>query len=203
MELRGVISPDRPLLVVAVGVEAAGLGSEHPVLICGVGKVAAGQAVLHCLSGIAPSLRPRALLNLGTAGALRPGLEGVHSVGAVVQHDIDGASIEKLTGRNPAPRIELGDGLTLATGDRFIQDATERDELARSADLVDMEAYAVVAAGRLLGVRTRVVKHVSDNADAAALRTWLDAVAESSAALGSWLRSSAESVVAVEVESNR
>ena len=41
MELQGTVRPDRPLLVVALDLEAAQLGDRLPVLLTGVGKVRA------------------------------------------------------------------------------------------------------------------------------------------------------------------
>ena len=35
--------------------------------------------------------RPAYVVNIGTAGGLRPGLDGVHEVGTVLQHDFDDA----------------------------------------------------------------------------------------------------------------
>ena len=57
----------------------------------------------------------------------------------------------------------------LASGDVFVADPAVRDPLARRADLVDMEGYAVAYACRRFGVPVRLVKHVSDNADEVAL----------------------------------
>jgi adenosylhomocysteine nucleosidase len=138
---------------------------------------------------LSPHERPRGLLNLGTAGALRDELEGVHVVGRVRQHDIDGPAIEALTGVDPSPVLELGEGVVLASGDQFISDPSRRARLAAVADLCDMEGYAVAAAALRLGLEATLVKHVSDQAGTGAAASWTDAVSGSSAALGRWLAS--------------
>ena len=82
----------------------------------------------------------------------------------------------------------------LATGDVFVTDAGVRSALAARADLVDMEGYAVAWACRQAGVPVRLVKHVSDNADAAAM-DWPALVDASARVLGAWLSENcAESV---------
>jgi adenosylhomocysteine nucleosidase len=184
MELRGEVRPGSPLLVVALEEEAEHLDTDLPILIVGVGKLAASQGVLMALAPLPVEARPACLVNVGTAGALRDGLQGTHVVGRVVQHDLDGESIERLVGINPGPAIEIGEGVVLATGDQFIADGASRQRLAAVADLVDMEGYAIAATARLLGLEVELIKHVSDEADEGALDRWIDEVAACSAALG-------------------
>ena len=183
MELHGVVRPDRPLLVVALDLEAAQLGSRLPVLLTGVGKVRAAASVARLLATAQPSV----VVNIGTAGGLRHGLDGVHEVGTVIQHDFASEAIERITGVGFGPPLVLGEGLTLATGDQFVQGGPLRDALAGRADLVDMEAYAVAAACRDAGVPVRVVKLVSDDADEHALRSWVDTVSDHARTLADWV----------------
>jgi adenosylhomocysteine nucleosidase len=178
-----------PLVVVALEEEAAHLDTGLPILITGVGKVNAALAVTRRLASASP--RPSMILNLGTAGGLRAGLSGTHEIGLVIQHDFDSSSIEALTGRRYGAPLQLaGEGLVLATGDVFISDPAVRDRLAQSAHLVDMEGYAVVAAAAAFDIPVRMIKHVSDDADHSAIRSWTSTVAESSRALASWLATS-------------
>jgi len=187
MEIIGSITPEVPLLVVAVHQEAEHLGTDLPILITGVGKLAASSSVMMAMAPLAPEARPEALINIGTAGALRDGIEGVHLVGSVHQHDLDGPAIKALTGAEPSPDLHLGEGVALATGDRFISEATERERLASRAHLVDMEGYAVAQAGAQLGIAVAMVKCVSDNADTTAALAWVDVVARCAMELGAWL----------------
>ncbi len=187
MELLGTIDPTLPLVVVAVDLEAKELQTSLPILITGVGKIASGHAVLATLGPLAPTQRPAMVLNMGTAGALIDGISGTHLIGRVLQHDLDGLAIEALVGHNPTPDLMLGDGPTLATGDRFIATESERRALAQRAQLVDMEGYAVARAAMALGVEVALVKHVSDNANEAASLTWAQSVTACSHHLGTWL----------------
>lgn len=185
MNLRGTISPDRPLLVVAVEEEAAHLGGELPVLITGMGKVNAAAALGSVLGG---GRLPAAVVNLGTAGALRPDRSGTFEVATVLQHDLDTDFLRTLTGQTyGAPLTIAAGGAVLATGDSFIADDAARDRLARVADLVDMEGYAIAAAARDAGVPVRLVKHVSDNAGDGAARTWREAVDGCARVLADWV----------------
>lgn len=178
--------PGGPLAVVAVDAEAAAFVEATPTLVTGVGKVRAATATTWaCLT-----LRPALVLNLGTAGALRPHVRHdiVHEIGTVIQHDIDGSAIAHLVGTDPAPPLRLSDHpLVLATGDRFVASADHRERLAELADLVDMEGYAVAAAARQLGVPVRLAKVVSDDAGDGASASWSDALARASEMLGEWL----------------
>ncbi|WP_225802929.1 nucleosidase [Streptomyces sp. NK15101] len=185
MELLGEITADRPLLVLAVKEEAQFLDTELPVLLTGMGKVNAATALATVL-GRGP--RPSGIVNLGTAGALRPGWTGTHVVGTVVQHDLDGELLATLTGETYGAPLTLPDGgdVVLATGDTFVSDEAARARLAERAPLVDMEGYALASAAELAGVPLRIVKHVSDEAGEGAARTWRESVAECARALADW-----------------
>jgi adenosylhomocysteine nucleosidase len=178
-------TPRRVLLAVAVEQEAVHLPADLPRVVLGVGKVNAALAVAGALAD--PRSRPDLVLNLGTAGALRPGWEGTHEIGVVAQHDLDSVVLEQLTGYRYGAPIVLGDGARLATGDMFVTDAAVRDRIAERADLVDMEGYAVAAACRAAGVDVRLVKHVTDSADSGARQAWVDTVQDASQALATWL----------------
>ncbi|MFC1418855.1 nucleosidase [Streptacidiphilus cavernicola] len=192
MRLIGEITPARPLLVVAVAEEAAYLGPELPVLLTGMGKVNASTALAAVL---ARGPHPSEVVNLGTAGALRPGLTGTtHRIGTVLQHDLDTDLLRTLTGEvfgAPLP-LELpdgaGEGLVLATGDLFVAEESAKARLAERAHLVDMEGYAVASAARAAGVPVRLVKHVSDEATQGAAATWRDSVDACAKILADWVR---------------
>ena len=186
MGLVGTISPDRPLLVMALKQEAQFYDGDLPLLLTGLGKVNAAAALAAVLAG-AP--RPSHVISLGTAGALRPGWTGTHVIGTVIQHDLDGDLLRELTGETWGEPLALmdRDGPTLATGDVFVSDPVIRARLAARAALVDMEAYALAAAAHQAGVPIRVVKHVSDDASEGAGKTWRETMAESASALADWI----------------
>ena len=176
----------RHLVVSATAAEAAHVPADLPLVITGMGKTAAAAATARAL-GALEDLTGLTVLNIGTAGALRPGLSGLFEPGVVLNHDISADVIRSL-GHDPQEWLEVGDSdVVLATGDVFVSDPAIRDALAERAHLVDMEGYAVAWAAREAGVPVRLVKHVSDSADESAL-DWPSMVEASAVALGEWLR---------------
>ncbi|MBT0773453.1 hypothetical protein KIH74_31190 [Kineosporia sp. J2-2] len=185
-QLIGSISPDRSLLVVAVEEEAQFLPAALPILITGIGKINATLALSTALAG---GIRPAGLVNLGTAGALRPGLAGLHEVGTVIQHDLDTELLFRLTGETFGAPLDLAHpgGTTLATGDAFVAGGPQKERLAEQAHLVDMEGYAVAAVAQRLGLPVRLIKLVSDEADENSARTWPETVSECARVLAGWV----------------
>ncbi|KJK56965.1 nucleoside phosphorylase [Saccharothrix sp. ST-888] len=187
MRLLGTITPDRPLLVVAVQEEAVYLDDSLPVLLTGMGKINAAASLATVL---ARGDLPAEIVNLGTAGALRPGWSGTHQVAQVIQHDIDTPVLKALSGRVYGAPITVSEtaGPTLATGDLFVSDPEARDRLAERADLVDMEGYALATVAQRAGVPIRLIKHVSDEANEGAARTWRESVDSCAKILAEWVR---------------
>ncbi|MFK4089762.1 nucleosidase [Kribbella sp. NPDC020789] len=173
------------LVVSAIAGEARYVPDDLPVLITGLGKTRAAVAVTRALA--ARKTSDLVVLNVGTTGALRDGLSGIYLPSAVINHDLNADAIRAI-GIDPQEELPIdgGDGTVLASGDVFVADPVVRDRLAQRAHLVDMEAYAVVYACREFGVPVKVVKHVSDSADDAAL-DWPAQVDASAKALGQWL----------------
>lgn len=174
------------LVVSATKAEAAHVPADVPVVITGVGKTAAAVAVTRALAAL-PSHDDLVVVNIGTAGALRDGMAGLHEPVAVLNHDLSADALRAF-GYDPQELFELREeaageqGVVLATGDLFVSDPLVRDELAQRAHLVDMEGYAVVFAARAFGVPVRLVKHISDNADETALE-WVALVDRSARVL--------------------
>lgn len=172
-------------MISATKAEAAYVPDGLDVVVTGLGKTAAAVATTRALAAL-PSLDGLVVVNIGTAGALRDGLSGLHEPGVVLNHDINADAV-RLLGYDPQERLEIGPGETvLATGDVFVTDPAVRARLAEQAHLVDMEGYAVAYAARAFGVPVRLVKHVSDNADAGAM-DWPALVDASARELGAWL----------------
>lgn len=175
------------LVVAATRAEAAQVPTRFPVLVTGMGKVRAAAAVAGALARV-PDAEAVHVVNLGTAGALRPGVTGLHVPGTVLNHDLSADAVRQL-GDDPQELLDLatGDaGTVLASGDVFVTDPVVRDALALRASLVDMEGYAVAWAARAAGARVTLVKHVSDSADDSAW-DWPTQVAASAVVLGQWL----------------
>lgn len=186
MILHGDISSELPLLVVALEEEAVHLHvHELPILVTGVGKVNAAIAVTTILG----KHRPASIVNLGTAGALRDGLTGTHVISTVIQHDLNDAAIFDLVGIHfGAPlSLDAGEGIVLATGDRFVAKPEVRERLAKDAHLVDMEGYAVARAARWAGIPVTLVKEVSDQAGEQAAKSWTETLDDCAESLGAWV----------------
>ena len=173
------------LVVAALRAEARYVPAGLRVVVTGLGKVPAASAVTRALAAYDDPSRVT-LLNIGTAGALRDGLDGLHEPGVVLNHDMNAEAVRAL-GIDPRERLVVGDGdVVLASGDVFVTDPVVRERLAEQAHLVDMEGYAVAWACREFGVPVRLVKHVSDNADEGSL-DWAALVDGSARSLGAWL----------------
>jgi len=175
----------RILVVAATAREAAYVPESLPLVVTGLGKTAAATATARALAEAGSA--DLSVVNVGTAGALRDGVAGLHEVGTVLNHDMNADAIRAL-GYDPMERIVVGPGETvLASGDVFVADPAVRAQLAERAHLVDMEGYAVAYACRAFGVGIRLVKHVSDNADGDAV-DWSAQVEASARVLGRWLQ---------------
>lgn len=178
------LEPAKVLVIAATKAEAAHLPAELPLVLTGIGKVEAAAATTEAIA----ALRPDLVLNIGTAGALRPGLTGLFVPSVVVNHDYSADAIRAL-GHEAVDEIDLadGDGTVLATGDVFVTDPVVRDAIAARAHLVDMEGFAVARACQRAGVPCRLVKIVSDAADDSALE-WTAVVDACARLLGHWVR---------------
>jgi adenosylhomocysteine nucleosidase len=180
------VSEPRYLVVCATRAEAVHVPGGLPLVVTGLGKTAAAAATAEALAQ-AGDLDDLTVVNIGTAGSLRPGLSGIFLPSEVLNHDLS-ADLVRALGYDPQERLPVsdGDGTVLATGDLFVTEPHIRERLAKDAHLVDMEGYAVVYACRRRGVPVRLVKHVSDEADERAM-DWPTLVDHSAAELGRWL----------------
>src|SRR5580698_459657 len=100
---------ERVLVVAATRAEARYVPSDIPLLITGLGKVAAAAGVAAWLAATdrAPEFE---IWNIGTAGALRDGVGGLQLPGRVINHDV---SAELLRGMG----IKVEDSLPVEGGD--------------------------------------------------------------------------------------
>ncbi|WP_068257233.1 nucleosidase [Janibacter corallicola] len=174
------------LVVAAVESEAAHVPEGMDLLITGVGKSLAAVAVTRAICEH-PRRDELVVVNIGTAGALRDNVTGLHEIGTVVNHEISAEAIREI-GLDPREVIELpGErDAVLASGDVFVTDPAVRTALAKRADLVDMEGYAIALAATELGVPVHLVKVVSDNAHETA-HDWSAAVDGCAQQLGAWV----------------
>ncbi|GAA2075850.1 nucleoside phosphorylase [Microbacterium hatanonis] len=154
-------------------------------LLTGVGKVPAAYALTRALA----TNTYDEIVVVGTAGAIDPDLEsGVHEIGAALQHDVKG--LDGIIGHHVwlPERVELAaDGIVIATGDHFIDDADAVVAIrSLGARMVDMESYALVWVAQQFDVPIRILRAVSDRAQDGATEEWDDAALVCS----EWLRTS-------------
>ena len=189
-ELLRPIDPEAPLLVVATRAEAEHLGSDYPLLLTGIGRIRTAVALTEVL---ARGPLPREIINIGTAGALSKRCEdaGVYHVGSVSLHDFSHSAIKKLTGQTAYPNLTIShapEAVRLTTGDVFVEDATLRRRLAKYADIVDMEGYAIAWVARRFDLPVSLIKMVSDQANKNAGKLWAEGVEECSKVMGAYLQ---------------
>jgi len=165
--------PATTLLVVALEDELpADMVPGWRIIYTGVGKINAAVA----LAAAVDKYQPLQVLNYGSAGALRPGLVGVHEVTRFYQRDMDVRALGFALGQTPfedGTCIDLGrDGLSCGTGDQFVSAPPELD-----TDLVDMEAFALAKICRQQARDFHCFKYISDKADDAAATDWSQSLA--------------------------
>jgi hypothetical protein len=120
------------LVVAATREEARYVPEGLPLLVTGLGKVAAAASLAGWLGAATPLEPGFEVINIGTAGALRDGVSGLHLPGRVINHDV---SAEVLAGMGikveDSLGVEGGSDVVLATGDSFIADPVTREALAQ------------------------------------------------------------------------
>jgi adenosylhomocysteine nucleosidase len=173
------------LLVAALDAELVAFPPElsgFDRLVTGPGKLQATYALTRALDAGDYD----EIVVVGTAGAIDARLDGsVYEIDAAIQHDV--TDIDGIVGHHVSlpTRVDLGrDGVTIATGDHFVDDA-EAVAVIRplGAGLVDMETYAYAWVAAQFGVPIRVIKAISDRAQDDAITDWRTAVTACSAQL--------------------
>lgn len=150
------------------------IGLETVLIVTGVGKVNAAAATALGIQMFDPSH----VVNVGLCGALTSHnrVGDMVRVAQAIQYDcycpMKSDEFEDLyrimdldLSRLDAEAAARHAFVKLATGDRFIDDEEARDELAKVADVADMEGYAVARTCARMGKRLSMYKLVSDAAD--------------------------------------
>jgi len=134
-------------------------GENLYLIISGIGKSNAAMAAAYLVC----KYEIEAIYNLGAAGAVRTDMKlgDIFHIDKVLELDRPRLMTKGI--RELKPNI-LKDftAAVLATRDTPVIDASDRQETARHADLVDMEGAAVVQASRLFGIKCYLFKIVSD-----------------------------------------
>lgn len=178
------------LLVAALDSELQAFPAELPGfdrLVTGPGKLMAAFGLTRALdAALAAGAQYDEIVVVGTAGAVADEVEsGIYDVAAAIQHDVQ--DLNGVVGQHVSlpQRVETGrDGVTIATGDIFVDDA---DAVARIRSLggvlVDMETFSFIWVAQQFKVSIRVLRVVSDRAQDGATQIWDDVVAACSAQL--------------------
>ncbi|MDN3497527.1 hypothetical protein QL996_16420 [Planococcus sp. APC 4015] len=162
------------LLVAALEAELVAFPHDLPGfdrLVTGPGKLQAAYALTRALD----AAEYDEIVVVGTAGAIDARLDAiVYDVDAAIQHDV--TDIDGIVGQHVSlpTRVELGrEGVTIATGDHFVDDAEAVGVIRPlGAGLVDMETYAYVWVAQQFDIPIRVLKSVSDRAQDDAITDW-------------------------------
>lgn len=176
------------LLVAALDIELDAFPTQIPGydrLVTGAGKLKAALGLTQALErGIYDEV-----LVLGTAGSVGGKLPlGIYDIADAIQWDV--ADLEGIAGQSMVVpnRVSTGrEGITIATGDKFVQDPTEVAVIeSLNGSMVDMETYVYIWVAQQYGVPIRVVKAVSDSAEEGAIFDWRTRVTQCSAELWEW-----------------
>jgi len=155
--------------------ESQGLfeAAKIPVHYCGIGKVNAAYRTTELIF----RLKPKRILNLGTAGSHKFKTHEMIECRAFVQKDMDITPLGFPLGQTPLDDIparidvpvvtQLKKGIC-GTGDVF-EIGTPRLE----CDLVDMEAYAIAKVCKKMNVELTAIKYITDGSDPHSKEDWL------------------------------
>jgi adenosylhomocysteine nucleosidase len=157
------------------------------IIYTGVGKINAAYATTKVII----ERKPTMILNIGTAGSLKPKLVGgTHIVGSVIERDMLAMPLAPRGtvpfGEEPVSYFSDCGEILCATGDSFV---TEDDPwmTQMAIDLVDMELFAIAKVCSKFGVPWRSLKYVSDSADKKAAENWIESLKVSTSQIRSRL----------------
>ena len=170
--------PKTTLVVMALADESQGLFEKvgiHP-LYTGIGQVRAAYSITKALC----DHKPKAILNLGTAGSfhLKQG-DLVECSGFVQRNSKNGLA----GGGLRTKAIQVANPLTnlpkviCGTGD-FIQEANLltlsnlTQNLQKNFEIMDMEAYALAYVAQQMNIPFYSIKYISDNSNAQTASDW-------------------------------
>lgn len=147
------------------------------VIYTGVGKINAASATTLALL----VLRPKLVINYGTAGKINEKLRDLVEVSDVVQRDMMAMPLAP-RGRTPfSPELDKltsGHGsVTCGTGDSFVT-TTDPWLVENAIDIVDMELFAIAQVCQRHTIPWRAFKFITDDANDFAHEHWTANVAD-------------------------
>jgi len=144
---------------------------EMKVVYTGVGKINSAIAATRAIC----DLRPHAVINFGTAGAVRQLDHGIYKIKSVIQRDLIAAPLAErgVTPFDISPNSysSTNGEMKCATGDSFV---TTYDPWLHEMqiDLVDMELFAIAKACYKFDLPWLSAKYVTDSANEQAAKDW-------------------------------
>jgi adenosylhomocysteine nucleosidase len=151
--------------------DQSAIPSDIPIIYSGLGKVNASIATFKAIH----AYKPNVIINFGTVGRVNPTLNGLISIGSVLQRDM---MAEPLAPRGTVPfsnkpnrLFSKVEGVVCGTGDSFV---TEHDEwlINNKIDVVDMELFAIAMVAFEHQIEWLSYKYISDSADSSAGEEW-------------------------------
>ena len=136
----------------------------------GVGKINAAITSIKAIQ----QYSPKRILNFGTAGKIKPELQGLLEIGKVIQRDMDTEPLAP-RGNTPfctRPQEYLSTGQFLCgSGDSFV---TSKDPWLQSqgVDVVDMELFAIAAIAYDHHIPWQSFKYITDEANESSGGEW-------------------------------
>ena len=136
----------------------------------GIGKINAAITTIKAIHQYAPKI----ILNFGTAGKIKPELQGLLEIGKVIQRDMDAEPLAPrgVTPFCSRPQEYLSTGqFVCGSGDGFV---TARDPWldSKGVDVVDMELFAIAAIAHEHQIPWRSFKYITDEANEDAGHEW-------------------------------
>ena len=140
------------------------------IVYCGVGKINAAMTSIKAIQ----QYSPKRILNFGTAGKIKPELQGLLEIGKVIQRDMDTEPLAPrgITPFCPRPQEYLSTGKFLCgSGDSFVT-STDPWLHSQGVDLVDMELYAIAAIAHEHHIPWQSFKYITDDANESSGEDW-------------------------------
>ncbi len=140
----------------------------------GIGKINAAVTALQAIE----QFKPSRIINFGTAGKIKPQLDGLLEIGRVVQRDM---MAEPLAPRGstpfcPKPSEYLSSGkFVCGTGDSFVTTADPWLH-QQGIDLVDMELFAIASVAHQYHIPWHSFKYITDDANESSGDDWVERV---------------------------
>lgn len=146
------------------------LPSGLEIVYSGIGKINAAMTGIKAIQ----QYSPKRILNFGTAGKIKPELQGLLEIGKVIQRDMDAEPLAP-RGSTPfctRPHEYLSTGKYLCgSGDSFV---TSSDPwlISQGVDVVDMELFAIAAIAYEHRIPWQSFKYITDDANESSGEDW-------------------------------